>query len=317
MIFRSHFNRATGSRYFYKKTNGRYEVVDGERKAWDLQTCIRKYGRLEEPVKANLEFFVRLRNRIEHRSVTGRELDTLIFGECQALLYNYESQLVDFFGEKYALHENLMYSLQFSRVRTAEQLKAARTAQSRDFRDITRYIETYRSSLTNEVFNSQKFSIKLIQIPRISNTNRSDLAVQFVGWDDLSSEDRDAYDRLVTIIKEKSTLREAINVSRYRPKDVRRMVEERTGLVLSNHDHVCLYTVFGIRPSRSSRVDPSHTNPKYCLYDTLHNDYLYEQRWVDVIVNVFLSERLSRLTLKGKFKRNERLKPDDFETPAA
>ncbi len=67
-LFHAYFNANIRDKYYYKeKKSNRYEKVDGERKAWDLATCIVKYGNLSEPVKKNLEFFIKLRNKIEHR----------------------------------------------------------------------------------------------------------------------------------------------------------------------------------------------------------------------------------------------------------
>src|SRR3990167_702899 len=117
-LFHAYFNNTIGDKYFYKKRKGyRYERIDGERKAWDLSTCINKYGELNEPVIKNLEFFVKLRNKIEHRHINKREVDTLIFGECQALLYNFENTMIKLFGPDYAINEALVYSLQFSHLR--------------------------------------------------------------------------------------------------------------------------------------------------------------------------------------------------------
>jgi hypothetical protein len=50
----------------------------------------------------------------------------MIFGECQALLYNYENTLIDFFGEECALNESLSFSIQFSRLRKKSQLGASK-----------------------------------------------------------------------------------------------------------------------------------------------------------------------------------------------
>ena len=87
-LFHAHFNSTIGDRFYYKKKNGRYDTVDGEKKAWELATCIKKYGELPAAVESNLNFFIKLRNKIEHRHIEKREVDTLIFGECQSLLFN-------------------------------------------------------------------------------------------------------------------------------------------------------------------------------------------------------------------------------------
>ena len=100
-LFHAHFHTTIADKYYYKKPNGRYKRIDGERKAWELAQCIKKYGKLDKATESNLNFFLKLRNKIEHRHVQKRELDTILFGECQALLFNYESMLIRLFGEEY------------------------------------------------------------------------------------------------------------------------------------------------------------------------------------------------------------------------
>ena len=150
----------------------------------------------------------------------------MIFGECQAMLFNFENLIVSLFGEDYALHESLAYSLQFSHLRKKEQTSASKAALSRDVQEIKKYVEMYRSALPDNVYSAQEFSIKLLQIPKISNTNRSDLAIEFVRWNDLEQEDREAYKKIVVIIKDKKILVEAANVDRYRPSQIATKVKE-------------------------------------------------------------------------------------------
>src|SRR4030043_1389651 len=164
-LFHAYFNHTMGDKYYYKdkKKPRRYELVDGDKKAWELSTCISKYGKLSEPVRKNIEFFIKLRNKVEHRHIDTREVDALIFGECQALLYNYENLLINIFGKQFAMNESLVYSLQFSQIRTKGQLKAGRSILSKDIKNIADYITKYRSSLTDAVYDSQEYSIKLLQ----------------------------------------------------------------------------------------------------------------------------------------------------------
>lgn len=173
-LFQSHFNLTIGETYFYKERNGRYKLVDGEKKAWELKTCIKEYGNLSDPVKTNLEFFIKLRNKIEHRTIDKDEIGLTIFGECQALLYNYENELIKLFGEDYAINESLAYSLQFSRLRTSQQKKASKQLLSTEYKDLIEFIKKYREHLREDIYNSQEYSIKLIQIPKISNSNKND-----------------------------------------------------------------------------------------------------------------------------------------------
>ena len=284
-LFHAYFSRTIGDRYYYKERNGRYETVDGERKAWDLSTCIRRYGALSPPVEKNLQFFVGLRNKIEHRHIGKRELDVLIFGECQALLYNYESLLVTIFGEQYAINEALVYSLQFSHLRTPQQRKANKAALSRDLADIVSYVEKFRSGLDDDVYDSQEYSIKLLQVPKISNTNRADAAIEFVRWDELNEENRSAYDQIAVIVEDKKVTVPVANVRRLKAGEVVAKVNEQlSGNSLTQNLHVILYKLFSIRPPRGSQ-DPFETNAEFCLYDETHDDYVYEDAWVEFLVH--------------------------------
>src|SRR5437879_2520947 len=96
----------------FRKEHGRFLRVDDDFKHWELGECLGQYYKTDtaNPVRKNLEFFIPLRNRIEHRSMP--ELDPSIFGECQAMLLNFDAMLEKEFGSQYCLRESLSFSLQ-------------------------------------------------------------------------------------------------------------------------------------------------------------------------------------------------------------
>ena len=304
-LFHAYFNKTIGNRYYYKQENGHYQLIDGERKAWELKTCINRYEDLSESVKANLDFFIGLRNKIEHRNVTEREVDTLIFGECQSLLYNYENLLIQIFGEEYALNESLAFSLQFSGMRTGEQRQANKSVLSAEAREIRNYIDNYRSGLRDEVFNPQEYSIKLIQIPKVANTNRNDLAIEFVRWNELDSTDKEIYQRIATLIKDRKVPAEAKNVGRILPGQVVKRVKEKIHVDFNLHAHMCLYTIFSVRPPGKA-PNPDETNTKYCHYDFANKNYTYQESWVNFIVKLFEVHRLTIEEIRHAYKAGEK-----------
>jgi len=310
-LFHAYFNSTIGDRYYFKK-KGRYELIDGERRAWDLGTCIKKYGKLTAPVEKNLQFFINLRNKIEHRHIDKRDVDVLIFGECQAFLYNYENLLISIFGSQYALNEALVYSLQFSHLRTPNQKEANKSALSKDLADIVGFVEKYRTGLDEETYNSQEYSIKLIHIPKISNTNRADAAIEFVKWDELSQEDRTAYEQIATIVKDKRVAISAANVKRLKPSKVIKKVNEQLGKdVLTQNLHVTLYKLFSIRP-RHGDDDPFETNSEFCLFDETHNDYVYQEAWVEFLVHFFQVSGFTPAQLRAKEHGGESLDVEHY-----
>ncbi len=149
-LFHAIFER-DGVKYFYKEKNKRrYRRVDGEKKAWELKDCIRNYYKNENPPEEkNLEFFIKLRNKIEHRFLP--QLDIDIFGECQAMLINYENLLVKEFGEKYTLEENLVFTLQLSSYYQKEQKGVIKEKMAKEYKNVKQFIERYRHNLSLEV----------------------------------------------------------------------------------------------------------------------------------------------------------------------
>ncbi|WP_027075704.1 DUF3644 domain-containing protein [Maribacter antarcticus] len=313
-LFHAHFNHTIGERYFHKNSNGRYQTIDGEKKSWELKTCITKYGSLDNPIKSNLSFFIKLRNKIEHRHIDRDEIGVMIFGECQAFLYNYENTLIDFFGEDYALNESLSFSIQFSRLRKKSQIEASKKLLSKEVKELKAFIDNYRTSLTDEIFNTQEYSIKLIQVPKISNTNRSDLAVEFVNWNSLSEADRANYEKVTAIIKDKVVKKEAINPGKIKPGDVLVKINSEIDFTINHFDHKCLYCCFKIRPASGNDIDdPFDTNINYCHYDEAHKDYLYQDAWAEMIIKGINDGRLTKQTWKTKFDNKESFNIIEFE----
>ncbi len=319
-LFHAYFHHTKGDVFYYKKGNSnRYKRIDGEKKAWSLKDCMVEYKRLgerlDESVEANLSFFIKFRNKIEHRHISEEDIGLEIFGECQSLLYNYENVLVQMFGEEYALNENLAFSLQFSSMRTKEQQIASKKMLSRDIKEIREFIEKYRSELKENVFNSQEYSIRLIQIPRILNNPQKNVpAIEFVNWSNLSDEDKKKYDKLNALIKNKIVRVETINPGKLKAGDVVHNVSKKTPLVNFNHyDNRCLYYLFSVRPVNKENKDPFETNTKYCHYDEVHQDYVYRDSWVDFIVKIIKQNKISRTSWKEKFKKEEKLNIEGFE----
>jgi hypothetical protein len=95
--------------YRFRQGNRRFVLnEDGDPKTWDLRYSARHYfPNDKEPVRNNLEFFIGLRNKIEHQYTAG--LGEVIAGKAQALLLNFESVLSKEFGAEEALGNSLRF----------------------------------------------------------------------------------------------------------------------------------------------------------------------------------------------------------------
>ena len=316
-LFHAFFNKTIGDTYYHKGKNGRFIKADGERKAWELSDCIKEFQkkvdagkRLSEAVKENLSFIIKLRNKIEHRHIEKSELETLVFGECQALLFNYESTMKNLFDSNYSINESLVFALQFSSMREQSQQIANQRILAKEYQDIRKFIEKYRSALPDTIFDNQEFAIKFIMVPRVANSSHNDLAMHFVDWNKLSDEEKTKVSELVGIIKDRN-----IPVSNANTKKPGEVVASGKKINTSfNHTiHKYLFYVFSIRPIKSEHLDPFSTNTKYCIYDQMHSDYGYTQAWIAFVEKFLREDKMSLTDLKAHFDGHKKLDIKEFE----
>jgi len=108
----------------------------------------------------------------------------------------------------------------------------------------------------------------------------------------------------VAIIKDKQIVVEAINVGKLRTKEVLKKVNDNNLHNFNQYDHMCLYTIFSVRP-RAKDPDPKKTNVKFCHYDEVHKDYVYQDNWVDFIVKLFEVHHLTKEKIRQAYKADE------------
>lgn len=274
-----------GTPYFYLNDDGTPKMIDGEEKAWELSQCVKEYfGNVNNPVRANLEFMIGLRNKIEHRYVPA--LDPHIAGECQALILNFDNLLVQEFGEFYALREALAVPIQTSNMRSAAQMEAVKQFQGKQYDDLIDYIDAFRAELPDTIYQDPQFSFRVYLIPKIGNhESSSDLAFEFVKYDPSKPDDMQALQHQVALIKERQV--PVANIGTFKPSRVAKVVAEQTGRTFKTHHHTLAWKMYGVRKSGET---PEGCNPKYCQFDQAHNDYIYTQEWVNFLVKKMSDE---------------------------
>jgi len=265
----------------------RYMKVDEEPKHWELSKCIKEYYRDQNPPeRKNLEFILRLRNKIEHRNYP--ELDPALYGECQSMLMNFEDVLVKEFGLEYALIENLAVSLQFSALRQKEQIKAIKSLEKSSAKDVLNFIQKYRAGLPPEILESSKYSLKVFLIPKLANRqSAADVAVEFVPYDPSKPDELKHLQKITAVIKEKRI--PIASKGLMRPSEVVNRLKACLPFRITMYTHTKAWKFYKARPERDSS-NPEKTKSEFCVYDHLMEGYGYTETWVN-----FLCRKLKNL----------------------
>ena len=269
------------------KVGKRYKRVEGEIQYWELKECVRRCDKLSAPVKKNIEFFIPLRNKIEHKFMP--EIDSSIFAECQALLMNFDTLVEKEFGESFCLKESLSFSLQlFPSTKTLEMS----ASMGKDAVKVTKFIESYRAALDPGIIQSGQYSFKAYLIQVANHKSKDALPVQFVNFSSLTAEEQGSLSAFVAMTKEKHIL--VANKGTLKPGTVVKKVQEALGnpkifrgrkevnkFNLNTHTAFC--KKYNVWPSDRNRF-PEQTKSQYCIYDEPNASYLYTEAWVDFLV---------------------------------
>ena len=290
-IFHAIFFRRKTKPY-YRKGKRRYEHVDGDYRHWELGECLKQYygDDTNNPVRKNLELFIPLRNKIEHRSLP--EIDSTIFGECQAMLLNFDEMLEREFGPRYCIRQCLSFALQLypSSGNLAEAVQRNHGAKA-----AAQFIEQYRSSISADVFQSGQYAFRAFLIQVANHPGCDALPIQFVHYDKLTEEQKKELGRFVAMVKQKQPT--DANVDTMSAGEVVRQVKQALGNpkvmragrqkdMFTTDWHTRCWKHFKVRPP-AKNTNPEQTDSRYCIYDKRHNDYGYTADWVKLLVEQF------------------------------
>jgi len=277
---------------YHRKPNGRFERLDGDYKHWELNECLRRYYENDtgNPVRKNLDFFIPLRNKIEHRSLP--ELDPSIFGECQAMLLNFDDLLAKEFGDRYRIRQCLSFALQM--YPSAENLAEA-VRRNRNVRSAAEFIEQYRSTISPDTLQSGQYAFKAFLIQVANHPSKDALAVQFIDYAKLTPQEKEQVKPLAALVKQKHVpvLNEnMLNVSQVVERIQKAMGDPkviRGGKSINKFNipwRTRCWQQFKVRPISGS-PNPEKANATYCIFDRRHKDYGYTEAWIRFLIDKF------------------------------
>ena len=171
----------SGIDYYERDESGAQVLIDSRAKVlgtWEI-VGLALAGDEHRAVRANLDFFLKLRNEIAHRYLPA--LDMEIAGEAQAMLLNFEELLLAEFGKESALGEQLSVPLQLSGFRSDGSLASLRKAQARLPVNVSDFLAHHRAAVDDEILASPKYCLQIFFVPVTANRERSaDAVVRFV-----------------------------------------------------------------------------------------------------------------------------------------
>lgn len=275
-LFHAIFERDKVDYHYYER--GKPKIVDDEHKTWELITCIEKYP-LSKAIKANLQLFIRLRNKIEHRYAPAIDLD--LYGECQSLLCNFENLVVLEFGTYYSLSDALAFPLQVITSRQTWQEKSMKQVQKEHYQELKQFIDVYRADLEKEIYADMEYCFRVYLIPKTGNhITSSDIAIEFIQFDPNNSHQFEGIEKQLALIKE--TRVQVANQGNYKPSDVIQKVSSAIGRKFIMHEHTKAWKYYAVR---GTVREPQKCKTKYCQYDEPHKDFIYTQAWIDFLVD--------------------------------
>jgi hypothetical protein len=256
--------------------------VDGDPKTWELARCAReRWPKDNDPVRRNLEFFIGLRNRIEHRHQEA--IGMAVAGHAQAMILNYENELVAAFGSDEGLADRLRFPVFVSSI-TPEGVEAVKRIRAKLPARTLRYINDFHEGLDAEVAGDSRFEFRVHLVPQLGPKSEADLAVNFVQIKDLDPSVHAALESLGrTGLVAKQVKHEPVqNLGRYKPQAVvDRVAAQVPGFNMS--DHTSAWKRHAVRPP-SDAADPAATDSRYSIWDEPHRDYLYTEAWVRKLI---------------------------------
>jgi len=280
-LFHAIFEKRGHPYCYIDQATGKSVVVDGDLKAWELGECLKRfYEGTASPVASNLDFFILLRNKIEHRFVP--EIDPTVAGECQALVLNFDDLLVAEFGTYFAIRESLAMPLQTAHVRNDATAAVLKKLQARHFNDVNAFVTGFRTKLPPEISGDQRFRFNVLLVPKPANHQGADLAIEFVKVTSENEAQVQALTRSIVAIRD----RPVANAGYLRASDVTSRVAVRLGKAFNMAHHTRAWKRYRARPpvKQDGKVPTEGHNPTYCIPDALHDDYAYTPAWVEFLL---------------------------------
>jgi Domain of unknown function (DUF3644) len=269
-------------RYRKKDSPRRLERVGGEPKLWELARCITERWPDQTAVRANINFFIALRNKIEHRYTRfQQELTLAVGGKSQAFLLNFEEELTSQFGVRFSLATQLRFPV-FIGSFTTEGRQALERLHSRLPSELKRFIIQSGQALPDEVRDDDKYDLRLRVFLELVKNPALGLPIHFVQAADMTEQHKELLrETCLVIVRERQ--RDVSNRGWLKPKQVVNAVAAQVSCKFTRGHFIKAWKAESVRPPARS-THPERTLEQYCRYDEPHHDYTYSPAYVGHLV---------------------------------
>lgn len=293
-LLHAEFDRdGTDFRYWRRDNPRKLDKVDGEARRWELARCVQeRWSDEKDPVRANLAFFIGLRNKIEHRYARQQQaLAAVVGGQAQALLLNYEEELTSQFGATVSLATRLRFPV-FIGSFTDEGERALRRLRANLPASLRTFIAEYTAGLDESVASNPHYELRLRVFQELAPKPAPEtLAIQYTRWDDMTVEQRQMLEELgkkgLVVTKERK--RSIVGHGLKKPKDVITEVQAQIPFRFHQGHFLKAREVLKVRPPKGD-PHPDRTEEKYCVYDGLNDNYGYTPAYVKKLVRECMTE---------------------------
>lgn len=268
--------------YFEYDDNGDQVLIDGRPKARDPAWLVGRAleGGDKAAMRANIDFFLGLRNLISHRYLPA--VDTAVVSEAQALLLNLEKMLVEQFGTNARLGNRLAVPLQLSEFHETTAMKSIKDLQARLPPDVVDFLDRHRKDLPEDIVRSSEYALQIFFVPVAANRERAaEAVVRFVKPGALTQELEEMLQQIAVVTKPKQ-----VSVASHDlmlPSEVVRKVAAQLPQRFTMDTHTRCWKYFKVRPPTNAG-EPTATDDRYCVYDSLSRQYGYKKAWVKKLI---------------------------------
>lgn len=234
------------------------------------------HGNALQGTRENLKRWIDIRNSVAHRYLPPMDLQVIPYA--QAGLLNYEQLLVSEFGQEYSLADHLSVPLQLSGFRDPNVLRSLKDAQSQLPLDVQAVLSR-AESVPSDLLADPTYQLRVAFIPVVPSSGHSpDAVAYFLRPDSVPSELEDTINKFVVLTKVVIPRR-----PEHRATHIVNEVEQQIPYRFNTNDHARAGRFLKIRPPRG---EPERSlDEEYCEYILAFKGYVYNDRWIERLVD--------------------------------